>query len=405
MNNRNRANNNNIAFHERNLRISILSILRRQGGLPRAMLGEKLHLTPAMVTRCIQRMIADHLVQDKGKSKGSGGRMCSNVTLNPSAGVIIGVEYDQLKIVTSVVNFAGISEKYFTFPLPEDACSGVPSKLLPAIIKAIHKSFNNISNNRPLLGIATVDPGVVDISTGVTVAANLLPEWKNVPIQQKLRDAFNVPVYISNTVNAILSAVDRHELNRQYDDIIYLEYRIGIACGIKSNGNQVFGARGMAGELTLSEVEASSNSKDDYSSCYLEQTLGFSGIYKQLLESGHTAFKKDMEQSEIIKLILSLAAEEDPEVQKTICKTWEKLGHIYGTLANILDPAAIVLDPHFGQAGQTALQILISNIHKHMIVEHANQIKIIVSELDETAAPLGAALTLLDNLTFNYNFT
>jgi predicted NBD/HSP70 family sugar kinase len=396
-----------LAFHERNLRTSILSTLRREGEQSRALLGKKLDLTPAMVTRVVKRLIDENLLHEGGRSKGSGGRMCTNITLNPNAGIIIGIEYNQREIVTVAVNFAGILEKQLSFILPARSQDRFQERLLSAIYSAINKTISVTAKSRKLLGIATVDPGIIDILTGTTLAANTLPKWINVPIKQKLSDKFNVPVYLSNTANAILAAVDRYELKRQYTDVVYIEYRDGIACGIKSNGNQVLGSHGMAGELTVLGLKPNKQTHNNNGnrSTYLEQSLGFSGIHRQLKAIKHPVFIKPIQRTDMIQKILTLAAQGDETIIKILKKNWYKLGLICGSLANILDPAIIVLDPHFGQADDKSLTAIKQGIHTLTAATHTDQVEIIVSQLKEPAAPLGAALTLLDTITFNYDFS
>ncbi len=387
-----------LAFHERNLRTSVLSLLRTEGDMPRALLSEKLQTTPAMMTRCIQRLQAEGLVRNEGRSKGRGGRMCTNVALNPDAGVLVGVEYNRQEITTVAVNFACRMEKTRSFPIPKKAQDGSPEILLPAIFDAIRKTCRSVAKSRPLLGIAAVDSGVVDTQAGMTILSNALPKWRHVPIRQKLTDQFGIPVHLSNSTSAILAAVDRHELSRRYADLLYLEYSQGVSCAIKSNGQQLLGARGMAGELTV----AAGN--EEIRPDFIEKTLGFSAIRQRLHEAGHPAFQTAVPRADMMGNILALAAGGDPLVSKILRETWHQTGQMCGNLANMLDPEAIVLDPHFGQADDASLQAFKQGLKGQLIAPHSDQIQIIVSTLAEPAAPLGAALTLLDDLTFSYGF-
>ena len=370
--------------------------------MPRALLSEKLQTTPAMTTRCVQRMQTEGLVHEKGKSKGRGGRMCTNVEPNPDAGILIGIEYNPQNIVTVAINFACRIEKQLSFPLPQKAREGSPKELIAALVEAIQKTIHAVPRSRPLLGIAAVDPGVIDRSAGTTVSSNALPKWKQVPLRQILTDQFNVPVHLSNTTNAILAAVDRCELERRYANVLYLEYRDGVSCGIKSNGRQVLGTRGMAGEMTRFTANPT---EENHHPTYTEQSLGFSAIRQCLHDQGHPAFQDAVPRADMIQTLLALAARGDSQVTQVLKEIWHCLGHLCGTLANLLDPEVIVLDPRFGQADSESLEALKRGLKEQMVAPHTDQIEIRVSELKEPAAPLGAALTLLDDLTFNYEFS
>ncbi|MBN1676113.1 MAG: ROK family transcriptional regulator [Kiritimatiellae bacterium] len=391
-----------LAFHERNLRTSILSLLRREGSMPRVLIRERLNLTPAMVTRCIQRLERESLVGTEGRSRGTGGRLCRNVALSPKAGYVIGIEYNPEEIFTAVVNFAGRLDKRRSFPLPKAARDGNPQRLLAALYAAIADSRTAAARSRGLLGIAAVDPGIVDTVNGVTVASNVLPKWRSVPVCAQLAARFGVPVSLSNTANAILAAVDRLEMNRRYRDALYIEYREGIACAVKANGQQVLGSRGMAGEVTdPAAPDARAANREASAPPYLEEQAGLRAMLLELNEARHPAFPAGRPHREAMAAILALAREQDKTVAAVVERAWRRIGSAFGHLVNVLNPAVVVLDPHFGQAGDAALQALKQAMLNQMVPSLSDQVEIVVSKTEEPAAPVGAALVLLDELTFS----
>jgi predicted NBD/HSP70 family sugar kinase len=137
----------------------------------------------------------------------------------------------------------------------------------------------------------------------------------------------------------------------------------------------------------------------------MEQTLGFAGIRQRLQDIEHPAIRDAMAEDSLELIILGLATQGDKQVCKVLSETWYKLGLVYGSLANLLDPGAIVLDPHFGQADADSCAALRRGIMEHLVGPHADQIEIIVSQLGAEAAPLGAALALLDDLILNGTVT
>lgn len=396
-----RRRKDRLAFHERNLRTSILSLLRREGSLPRVLIGEKLNITPAMVTRCVQRLKSEGFVLEEGHSKGSGGRMCRNVALNPKAGYVVGIEYNNEEIHSALVDYAGNQEKLYSDRIPGPARKGEPGEMLGVILGTIRKTQGSVAKKRPMLGVAVVDPGTVDTIKGEAIASNLLPKWRNVALRQAISERFNTPVHLSNTANAIFAAVDRLETNRRYRDALYIEYRDGIACAVKANGEQIFGSRGMAGEVTVLSGGPTRSPLRKGGPVYLEQSAGPPAVYRMLGEVKHPILTGAGDRIPPIRQILDLSRDRDAAVSGIIRNTWRTLGLSFGNFVNALNPEVIVLDPHFGMAGDSALEVLRSALREQMFPWHADRIEIFVSRLEQPAGPLGAALVLLDELTFS----
>lgn len=399
MTRRKRRNGNGaLAYHERNLRTSILSLLRAEGGMPRVVMCEKLNLTAAMVTRCVQRLREDGLVCLEGRSKGAGGRLCNNVALNPKAGVVIGLEYRKEAIVAVAVDFSGRREKDWTFSLPASARNGDPPELLAALTDTVAKTVSEMGRSRRLLGVAAVDPGIVDSASGIALFANAFPKWRDVLVRDHLAQAFSVPVSLSNSSNAILEAVDRMEMRRKYADMLYLEFRDGISCAIKSNGRQVLGSRGMAGEMTHMAVGREGQAKGHV---YLEEVAGVPSILRAIRAAGYSGISEDAGQRRMLDEVLTLARGGHSIVAPVVRRAWRTLGVTLGNLVNVLNPSIVVLDSYLAQAGDEMLDELRKGMAAQMLPSHAHDLRVVVSRLEAPVAPVGAALGLLDDLTFS----
>ncbi len=388
-----------LRYHERRLRTTILSLLRREGGMPRTAVAEHLHLSPATTSRVVRRLLNLGLLHESGRSLGSGGRTCRNIALNPAAGLVVGIEYSSESIHTVAVDFAGTELARRQSEVPPAARGGCPGPMLDAMAGAIAAIMRQVKRRTALLGVAAVDPGTVDVRRGVAVSANSLPLWREVPVCNWLGEKLNVPVTLSNTANAILSAVDRLELDRSYRDVIYIEYREGVACAIKSNGDLVRGAHGMAGEMTMLETAAERTPAPSHP-FYLEESLGLSSMASRLQKEGHPRLQAQASRTDLAGQVLALARTGDPRVTGLLCKAWRHVGAIGGNLVNILDPEIVVLDPHFAAAGDAPLQALLDALDAQIAAPFPGRFRTRVSSLNDDSAPLGAALDLLDDLTF-----
>lgn len=96
--------------------------------------------------------------------------------------------------------------------------------------------------------VAVASPGPLNPRTGIVmVAPNLF--WHNVPLQQIMQDALNIPVRLGNDANLAALGEQRYGAGKGYADMAYVTVSTGIGCGVILNNQLVVGARGLATEL------------------------------------------------------------------------------------------------------------------------------------------------------------
>ena len=75
---------------------------------------------------------------------------------------------------------------------------------------------------------------------------------------------------------------------------------------------------------------------------------------------------------------------------------FERIGGSIGGMVNILNPAAVILDPVLAEAGALCRATLERAMVQQMLTTHAEQLVVMVSQLKEPVAPIGGALQALD---------
>jgi glucokinase len=91
-------------------------------------------------------------------------------------------------------------------------------------------------------------PGPLDAQSGVIHHAWTLPGWHQVPIGQRLVEAFGVHVCLENDANCGALAEYHAGAGRGCDPMIYLTISTGIGGGVIINGRLFTGWRGLAAE-------------------------------------------------------------------------------------------------------------------------------------------------------------
>ncbi len=97
------------------------------------------------------------------------------------------------------------------------------------------------------LGISA--PGPLHPPRGVVLEAPNLPGWVDVPVVEKLSDAFGVPCLLENDANAAALAEWRFGAGRGQRDLVFLTMSTGVGGGMILGGRLYRGSRFMAGEV------------------------------------------------------------------------------------------------------------------------------------------------------------
>ncbi len=101
---------------------------------------------------------------------------------------------------------------------------------------------------KELVGIGVGSPGNLDMDTGaVLYSPNFL--WHNVPLGQRLRERFDVPIFIANDARCATLGEYTFGTGKGTKDFVLLTIGTGIGGGIVSGSQLLIGNRAGAGEM------------------------------------------------------------------------------------------------------------------------------------------------------------
>jgi len=108
----------------------------------------------------------------------------------------------------------------------------------------------------PLVRVGISAPGPLDVNSGMLLAPPNLPGWLDVPIVDRIGEAFGVPTRLDNDANAAALAERRFGAGRGTRNLVYLTMSTGIGAGLILDGRLHRGPSGGAGEVGHLPVEA-----------------------------------------------------------------------------------------------------------------------------------------------------
>jgi glucokinase len=121
-----------------------------------------------------------------------------------------------------------------------DAVSDALHNVIGAAIKE--------AKNKELVGIGIGSPGNIDPKSGAVLYSPNF-EWTNVPLGDRLRKDFDLPIFIANDARCATLGEYTFGTGKGTKNFVLLTLGTGIGGGIVSNGHLLIGNRAGAGEI------------------------------------------------------------------------------------------------------------------------------------------------------------
>lgn len=231
---------------QRDLLAAAVLHLRSGHAASRSSLAVALGLAPSTVGIYVDQLIADGYVDESGLEQGPLGRPKRRLATLPEAGWFAGVEFNAERVQAVSVNFSGERVTAQSKWLPDDADQRT-------VLQAIKTVVATLAKNTPgqLLAIGAGAPGVVDPDAGIGAHYAFIPDWRNVPLAETLRERFAVPVTVENNLRVIALAERWFGGGRDLENYVVLGPRSGFGAAIVHGGKLMRGAHFAAGEVGL----------------------------------------------------------------------------------------------------------------------------------------------------------
>lgn len=240
----------------------------------------------------------------------------------------------------------------------------------------------------PIGGIGISSAGQICPDTGMVIwATENLPGWTGMPIRQKIQDAFGLPVFVENDVNAAALGEKWMGAGRDAKDFVCLTIGTGIGGAVIINNRIYHGHRGIAGELGHIPIE-----KNGYP-C----TCGLSGCLEQyasmtaLIRNVKNKINSDTINERAIegKTIFEEAEKGHPVCRQAIESFTDYLGTGIGALVHVFNPSLIVLGGAVSQQGEPLLKKIKAKTMKHVLPAFAEGLEICFAKCGNHAGLLG----------------
>lgn len=310
-----------------------------------------------------------------------------------SDALTLGIDLGGTKVESALVDSSG--RVLHSHRHPTDAERG-PDRVLRDIVACVEACLETATARASAAGIGVA--GQVDTEEGVVRTAPNL-DWTDVPLQDRLEEALDLPVVVANDVRAITWGVWSQGAGRGVDDLVVLFIGTGIGGGIVSDGTVLDGHQGTAGELGhIPIVMGGRDCHCPNEGCWEAYAGGWA-----LAERMRDAVRRNpVAGSAIVDRAGSIAGitgrtvhaaceDGDPLAEQVVADTETAIGLGLTGIANALNPARIVLGGGVIEGHPAYVDAARRIVAERALSPAAQALDVVASDLGDRAGPIGAA--------------
>ncbi|MEU4215908.1 ROK family transcriptional regulator [Actinoplanes sp. NPDC026623] len=377
--------------------LRLLRLLRDEGPISRAELGDRLDLTRPRLLAEVERLVAAGYIAEAGMAASRGGRRSTLVELQPQlrfAAVDLGASSIDIEVTN------GRLEPVATYQEAADIRSG-PKAILHRVNELLAKARTDGAYERlDAVGIGV--PGPVSFRDGVPVSPPIMPGWDRYPVRESLAREHGCPAVVDNDVN-IMAIGERHGgVAHSVDDFLFVKIGTGIGCGIHLGGGVYRGVDGCAGDIGHIQVDAHGPMCSCGNAGCLEALFSGAALARDALaaarsgESPALAERLAMGAEIGARDVADGAAEGDVTCIRLIRDGGRRLGATLATLVSFANPSMIVIGGGLAQLGHILLAEIRSVVYRRSLPLATGNLPVVLSELGARAGVSGAAVLASD---------
>lgn len=241
------SGSNHIAMRERNERL-VLTILRRQGPLPKAEIARKTGLSAQTVSVIMRALERDGLLVKGDKLRGKVGQPSIPLRLAPEGAFFLGLKVGRRSAELILVNFIGEELGHITrsydYPLPNTTLEFVKSavkEICNKIPKELHYRIAGLGIAAPFF--------LWEWANVIGVDPKEMSAWKDFDLQAEVEKLYDFPVYIGNDASSACGAELTFGSRSTPSDFLYVYIGYFVGGGVVLNGMLYEGRSGNAGAI------------------------------------------------------------------------------------------------------------------------------------------------------------
>ncbi|TLS38569.1 ROK family protein [Pseudalkalibacillus caeni] len=278
---------------------------------------------------------------------------------------------------------AGIVDETGTI-ICEESISTEAEKGPDHVIRNMIALIKKVKENHEVTSIGIGSPGPLDPYKGLVLSPPNLPGWVSVPLTEKLKQAFDIPVYLDNDANAAALAEASFGSGNKFSSVFFITVSTGIGGGYVLDNKIVQGAQGYAGEIGNMILQPGGPSWSNLNAGSFEALASGTAIGREGKE--RLGIQGGAEE------VFEMAAGGNPVAQIIIDETVTYLAMGIANIAHIVNPSIFVLGGGVMQAKGQILNPLRTKVKDFLYPGLQETINLQPAKLGTKAGLIGASL-------------
>jgi glucokinase-like ROK family protein len=368
----------------------VIDALRDRGRASRAEIARATGLSRSTVSSIVSDLIASGLLTEHSDETGvahgeAGGRPPVLLSLNPSAGLALGIDFGHthLRVAVSDLSHEVLAESGRELDVDHSADQG-----LDAAAELVEQVLGDAQVDRKaVIGVGMGLPGPINRATGRVGSSSILPGWVGLDAAQEMGRRLRLPVHVENDANLGALAEYVWGSGKGHSDVIYIKLSSGIGAGLLLGGRLHEGAGGTAGEIGHTPAQQGTAICRCGSRGCLETVASARAIAEQLGASRG----EHVSTHELLKL----TRDGDPAAARLIAEAGREIGVALAGLCNLINPSCVIIGGDLSAAGDLITEPVFESIRRYAIASAAEQVSVVAGVLGERAELLGALALVL----------
>lgn len=309
----------------------------------------------------------------------------------------IGLDLGGTNVKAGVVDDRGRSLSKLSMPTVADQG---PDAVMDLLAEAARRAVADAGMTlKDVAGIGVGCPGVMDAEAGLIVGAPNLPGFRDVPVNQMVRDRTGLPTFVENDANAAAMGEFWAGSGKAGDvrDLVMLTLGTGIGGGIITDGHVFHGGFNIGAEIGHLII----NVNGDLCGCgqrgCLEAYASATNTVRRASEAITAGGTSSLKNGQFTAQDVFEAAKAGDELAtKIIDETALYLGVAVVSLCRLLDPKMVVFAGGMILAGDMLFDRIRQAVDQHNWNITEPRVQIVPAKLGNDAGFIGAAAVVWD---------
>ncbi len=371
-------------------RLRVLEVVRERGTVSRGQIATDTGLARSTVSTLVGDLQRAGLVVERedvrAGSAASGGRPPLLLSLDPTGGAVIGIQFDHdfVRVAIADLSLTLLAEGVIQSDVDHDAQAGLDAaaELVGTLLTQADVAVDRVIG----AGVALSCP--VDRETGLVCSATILPSWVGIDVATWLHDRLGVRIELENDANLGALAESVLGAGRGASEMAYVMLSSGIGGGLILEGRLYRGARGVAGEIGHVTLDENGLMCRCGSRGCLETMVGAAALTEQL--------RRSHGEQITVERMIALARDGDPLCRRVIADAGDAVGRAVAAYCNNFNPERIVVGGELALAGELLLGPIRESISRHAIPAATEQLTVVAGALGDRAELMGALALVVD---------